>query len=400
MSSPKIPGGSEPASGEHGSPNIMVVMGTRPEGIKLAPVVLALQERRDRCRVETVVTGQHRQMLDQVLRVFGITPVADLDLMRPGQTPAEVTARTLVRLVPVLQDMKPDVLLVQGDTTTSFAAALAAFYQRIPVGHVEAGLRTFDKYAPFPEEINRRLTSCLVDWHFAPTEWSRQNLLQENVPPSSVFVTGNTVIDALLRTVDKGYQLQDARVRELLERYRVVLVTAHRRESFGEPLREICRSLLEIVQHHPDVAVIYPVHLNPEVQKPVRELLGDSDRIYLCAPMDYVPFVQLMDRCYLILTDSGGIQEEGPSLGKPVLVMREKTERPEGIEAGTVKLVGTARARIVAEASRLLTDAKAYAAMANVRNPYGDGKAAGRVVDILLECLGRTRQAVGGAVRG
>ena len=371
---------------------VLSVFGTRPEAIKMAPVVHALDAAPD-IDSRVCVTAQHRDMLDQVLDIFEIVPHHDLDLMQPGQTLHDLTARVLSQLRPVLEAERPDVVLVHGDTTTSFAAALASFYAHIPVGHVEAGLRTGDLSAPFPEEANRVLADRLTTYHFAPTPRARDILLAEGLPPAGIFVTGNTVIDALLWVRDRlPPRLSDAERAEYGPAVSalvadsdapVVLVTGHRRESFGQGFEDICAGLKQIAQAHPEVHVVYPVHLNPRVQEPVHRILGDVANVHLIPPLSYRPFVRLMDRCRIILTDSGGIQEEAPSLGKPVLVMREVTERPEGVEAGTVRLVGTQVARIVAEAERLLTDADAYEAMHRAHNPYGDGLAAQRILEAL-----------------
>lgn len=361
----------------------------------MAPVVQAL-EAADGFESRICVTAQHRDMLDQVLEIFQITPHHDLDLMQPGQTLHDLTARVLTHLRPVLEEERPDVVLVHGDTTTSFAAALAAFYSRIPVGHVEAGLRTGDLSAPFPEEANRVLADRLTTYHFAPTPRSRDRLLEEGLPPERITVTGNTVIDALLWVRDNLSAQPTAAERQaygsvaaLMDNdARIVLVTGHRRESFGQGFEDICTGLRTIATRHPDTHIVYPVHLNPRVQEPVHRLLSGLDNVHLIGPLSYRPFVRLMDRCHLILTDSGGIQEEAPSLGKPVLVMREVTERPEGVASGTVRLVGTDRDRIVAETDRLLTDDAAYDEMHRAHNPYGDGKASARIVDALRS--GRT----------
>ncbi|MBL8056559.1 MAG: UDP-N-acetylglucosamine 2-epimerase (non-hydrolyzing) [Anaerolineales bacterium] len=365
---------------------VMPIFGTRPEAIKLAPVIKELERRPDEFELVITVTAQHRQMLDQVLRLFDITPDHDLDVMRPEQTVFEVTSRVLLGLEPVLRREQPDVVLVQGDTTTVMAAALAAYYLKIPVAHVEAGLRSFDKFQPFPEEINRRLVSHIGDWHFPPTEGARQNLLREGLPDARIVVTGNTVIDALLATVRADYRFEHPVLSQLdFAGRRVILATTHRRENWGGPLREICHAIRAIVEGHADVDVIYAVHLNPQVQRVVRAELGDMPRVHLLEPLDYEPFVQLMSRCHLILTDSGGIQEEAPSLGKPVLVLRNVTERPEGAEAGTLKLVGTERDVIVREAERLLSDPAEYRRMAGASNPYGDGQASRRIADVLTQ---------------
>jgi len=362
---------------------LLVVVGTRPEAIKLCPVFLELQ-RRSEFAVQLCATAQHRELLDQVLDVFGVAPDWDLDLMRPGQTLAETTARVIAGLEAVLQDARPDMVLVQGDTTTTLCGALAAFYHRIPVGHVEAGLRTWDPQQPFPEEMNRVLTSRLATLHFAATRWAAENLLREGVPEARIAVTGNPGIDAVLWVRDRLEQgLLPSRPWPQLDGSRkLILVTAHRRESFGEGFRRICAALAELAARD-DVEIVYPVHPNPNVQVPVRQLLAGIPNIHLIEPLEYVPFVDLMRRAWLVLTDSGGIQEEGPSLGKPILVLREKTERPEGVEAGSVKLVGTQTRRIVEEAVRLLEDRQEYERMARVHNPYGDGHASRRIADAI-----------------
>ncbi len=362
---------------------LLVVVGTRPEAIKLCPVFLELQ-RRSEFAVQLCATAQHRELLDQVLDVFGVAPDWDLDLMRPGQTLAETTARVIAGLEAVLQDARPDMVLVQGDTTTTLCGALAAFYHRIPVGHVEAGLRTWDPQQPFPEEMNRVLTSRLATLHFAATRWAAENLLREGVPEARIAVTGNPGIDAVLWVRDRLEQgLLPSRPWPQLDGSRkLILVTAHRRESFGEGFRRICAALAELAARD-DVEIVYPVHPNPNVQAPVRQLLARIPNIHLIEPLEYVPFVDLMRRAWLVLTDSGGIQEEGPSLGKPILVLRENTERPEGVEAGSVKLVGTQTRRIVEEAVRLLEDRQEYERMARVHNPYGDGHASRRIADAI-----------------
>ena len=364
---------------------IVVIVGTRPEAIKMAPVYLALRDD-PRTDVVLIATAQHRQMLDQVLSVFSIAPDIDLDLMRHGQTPADVTTAVLAGVQEVLAEMKPDAVLVHGDTTTCMASALAAFYERIPVGHVEAGLRTYDFQAPWPEEMNRRLVDPICRWCFAPTDGAGENLRCERIPEENIFVTGNTVIDALLMAremIHKRTPEVPGLSAQALEGKRLILVTGHRRESFGKPFEEFCLALRDIAHSHEDVSVVYPVHLNPKVQGPVREILGAEKRIHLIEPIEYLPFVYLMDRSYLIVTDSGGVQEEAPSFGKPVLVTRAVTERPEAIQAGLAKLVGTDRQTIVAEASRLLSDSTAYATMTSSENPYGDDKASGRILEIL-----------------
>ncbi|MBX4755755.1 MULTISPECIES: non-hydrolyzing UDP-N-acetylglucosamine 2-epimerase [Klebsiella] len=367
---------------------VLTVFGTRPEAIKMAPLVHALAKD-PHFEAKVCVTAQHREMLDQVLKLFSIVPEYDLNIMQPGQGLTEITCRILEGLKPVLESFKPDVVLVHGDTTTTMAASLAAFYQRIPVGHVEAGLRTGDLSSPWPEEGNRTLTGHLATYHFAPTETSRQNLLRENIADNRIAVTGNTVIDALFWVRDRV--LSDETLRnELTQRYpflangkKMILVTGHRRESFGRGFEQICHALAEIAANNPDVQIVYPVHLNPNVSEPVKRILGHVENVMLIEPQDYLPFVWLMNRAWLILTDSGGIQEEAPSLGKPVLVMRDMTERPEAVSAGTVCLVGTDSQRIVNEVTRLLQDESAYQAMSRAHNPYGDGQACHRILSAL-----------------
>lgn len=367
---------------------ILTVMGTRPEAIKMAPLIRALAA--DRRFVSGIcVTGQHRQMLDQVLDLFELVPDFDLDIMKPRQNLTDITAAILIGIGKVFSQFHPDVVLVHGDTTTTLATTLAAYYHRIPVGHVEAGLRTGNLYSPWPEEANRKLTGALARLHFAPTEMARDNLLRENADPDGIHITGNTVVDALLHVtakLDADPSLQ-ARFRGqfdfLDEGRKLILVTGHRRESFGGGFERICQALYETVVAFPEVEVLYPVHLNPNVREPVNRLLGGIERIHLIEPVEYLPFVWLMSRSHLILTDSGGIQEEAPSLGKPVLVMRETTERPEAVRAGTVKLVGTDVARIVGEIGALLRDPEAYRSMSVAHNPYGDGKACARIADAL-----------------
>ena len=367
---------------EHKKKRILTVIGTRPEAIKMAPVVLELR-RHEWAEVRVLATAQHRQMLDQVLATFGIVPDIDLDMMRPNQSLPELTARLLSTLDGVLASEQPDVVLVQGDTTTVMTVALAAFYRRIPVGHVEAGLRTGDLNNPFPEEMNRVVAGRLAKWHFAPTAASRGNLLRESFDDDSIHVTGNTVIDALLQVAEREIPLPF----ELPEGRRLVLVTAHRRENFGAPFREVCTAIRELADGHEDIHVVYPVHPNPNIAGPAHELLSGHPRISLIDPLDYLPFVGAMRRAHLILTDSGGVQEEAPALGKPVLVMRYETERPEAVEAGVVKLVGPDRGAILREAGRLLDDAAAHAAMAKGVSPYGDGQAAARIAAILKRDL-------------
>lgn len=360
---------------------ILLVFGTRPEAIKMAPLVRMLSERD--CEVVTCVTAQHREMLDQVLDWFGIVPDHDLDLMQPNQTLAGITARALQGVSEVVEQVEPDVLLVQGDTTTAMTAAMAGFYHRVAVGHVEAGLRTGDIYNPFPEEVNRRLVGVMTRFHFAPTTTARDALLAENVNPNSIHVTGNTVLDALQWTVAQPHTLDlDLPLDRPDER--LILVTAHRRESFGPEFEAICHALRRIARQNPDVRLVYPVHLNPNVQEPVYRILEDVERVHLIDPLPYPDFAHLMNRAALVITDSGGLQEEAPALGKPVLVMRRTTERPEAVEAGTARLVGTDTDAIVAAAEELLHDPAAYAAMANAISPFGDGRAAEYIADILL----------------
>ncbi|MGZ0803835.1 non-hydrolyzing UDP-N-acetylglucosamine 2-epimerase [Kluyvera ascorbata] len=367
---------------------VLTVFGTRPEAIKMAPLVHALAKD-PHFEAKVCVTAQHREMLDQVLNLFSIVPDYDLNIMSPGQGLTEITCRILQGLKPVLESFKPDVVLVHGDTTTTAAASLAAFYQRIPVGHVEAGLRTGDLYSPWPEEANRTLTGHLAMYHFAPTENSRQNLLRENLSDKRIFVTGNTVIDALFWVRDRVMN-DEALNTDLSLRFpflntgkKMILVTGHRRESFGQGFEKICHALAEIAASNPDVQIVYPVHLNPNVSEPVNRILGHVDNVMLIEPQEYLPFVWLMNHAWLILTDSGGIQEEAPSLGKPVLVMRETTERPEAIDAGTVRLVGTDSQRIVNEVTRLLRDEEEYQRMSRAHNPYGDGRACERILSAL-----------------
>jgi UDP-N-acetylglucosamine 2-epimerase (non-hydrolysing) len=362
------------------------IVGTRPDALKMAPVILELARRPQQVRQVVISTGQHREMLQQVLDVFGIVPDHSLDVMLPGQSLAQITCRVLERLDPLLAELKPDVLLAQGDTSTTFVASLAAFYQKVPVGHVEAGLRTDNRYDPFPEEINRRLTAALADLHFAPTEQAAANLRAEGLPENRIFTVGNTVIDALLEVAGRNLALEDPELERLTAGpERVILVTAHRRENLGAPLHRICAAVQTLVRAFPDTQVIFQMHKNPEVRNTIRAALGDEPRVALIEPQEYLPWVSLMRRATLILTDSGGIQEEAPALGKPVLVMRETTERPEGVTAGTSRLVGTDPATIVAEASRLLENPQAYESMARAVNPYGDGHSAARICAILME---------------
>lgn len=362
---------------------VMTVFGTRPEAIKMAPLVKALQAAPDMEAIVTV-TGQHREMLDQVMDLFSITPDYDLNIMSQGQTLYDVTTKSLMGLKEVLETAKPDIVLVHGDTTTTFAGALASFYQEIPVGHVEAGLRTGNIYSPFPEEANRKLTGAIATYHFAPTASSEANLLAENVKKDHLYVTGNTVIDALATTVKEDYQFADRALNQLdYDKHRIVLVTTHRRENLGEPMRHVYQAIRQLIENFDDIQVVFPMHKNPKVRAVVQEELGGVDRVILIDPLDYEPFANLMARSYLILTDSGGIQEEAPALGKAVLVLRDTTERPEAVEAGTVKLVGTDKEVVYEEAHRLLSDRAAYDAMSNAVNPYGDGKACERIVEAL-----------------
>lgn len=367
---------------------ILTVFGTRPEAIKMAPLVRALAID-ERFEAKVCVTAQHREMLDQVLSLFEIIPDYDLDLMKVGQTLNDITSSILLELKPVLQQFKPDIVLVHGDTATTFAASLAAYYEQISVGHVEAGLRTDNIYSPWPEEGNRKLTGVLTKYHFAPTETSKANLLQENYAEDSIFVTGNTVIDALLMVkakIENNPKLNSLLASQfpfLDDNKKIILVTGHRRESFGGGFERICEALAIIAKENPDVQIIYPMHLNPNVRKPVNRILGDVSNVILIEPQEYLPFIYLMMRSYIILTDSGGIQEEAPSLGKPVLVMRETTERPEAVSAGTVKLVGTEVDKIVNNVNILLQDRNAYQNMSFSHNPYGDGNASKNIIDVL-----------------
>lgn len=364
---------------------VMTVFGTRPEAIKMAPIVLELQKHPDKITPVVAVTAQHREMLDQVLNLFNITPDHDLDIMAQGQTLFDITTKAMKGLDQVLTDEKPDIVLVHGDTTTTFAGALAAYYHQIPVGHVEAGLRTHNKYSPFPEEMNRRLTGCISDLNFAPTETSEANLLAESVPAESIFVTGNTVIDALHHTVRDDFAFEDEMLRNIdFTNKRVILVTTHRRENLGEPMRHVYKALRQLTEEFDDVEIVFPVHKNPKVREVVREELGGLSKVHLIDPLDYEPFANLMSRAHLILTDSGGVQEEAPALGKPVLVLRDTTERPEAVAAGTVKLIGTDRERVYQEAKMLLTDKEEYGRMAESVNPYGDGKASERIIQAIL----------------
>lgn len=364
---------------------VMTVFGTRPEAIKMAPIVLELQKHPDTIVPVVAVTAQHREMLDQVLNLFHIKPDHDLNIMAAGQTLFDITTRAMMGLDKVLTEEKPDIVLVHGDTTTTFAGALAAYYHQTAVGHVEAGLRTHNKYSPFPEEMNRRLTGCIADLNFAPTSTSEANLLAENVPPESIFVTGNTVIDALHHTVRDDFDFQEESLKDVdFQNKRIILVTTHRRENLGEPMRHVYKALKQLTEEFDDVEVVFPVHKNPKVREVVNEELGGLEKVHLIDPLDYEPFANLMHRAYLILTDSGGVQEEAPALGKPVLVLRDTTERPEAVDAGTVKLIGTDRERVYEEAKQLLTDKAEYSRMAESVNPYGDGQAARRIIQAIL----------------
>lgn len=369
---------------------VMSVFGTRPEAVKMAPVVQAVQNHPD---LESVVavTAQHREMLDQVLEVFAIEPDYDLNIMQAGQSLTQITTRAMNGLEEVFIQAKPDIVLVHGDTTTSFAGALAAFYQQIPLGHVEAGLRTFNKYEPFPEEMNRCLTGRLADLHFSPTQNAKRNLLAEKIEAKNIFVTGNTVIDALQTTIKDQYRFEYDLLNHLDYSKKIITMTAHRRENLGQPLEEICRAIKEIVENNPDVEVVYAVHLNPKVQETAKAILGDLHQVHLIPPLALQDMHNLMNRSYLVLTDSGGLQEEVPSMGKPVLVLRNVTERPEGVEAGTLKLVGTDLPVIVGETEKLLHDQVAYEQMANAINPYGDGRAAQRIAQHIADYFNNKR---------
>ncbi len=377
---------------------ILIVFGTRPEAIKMAPLVKAFEKYTDTFKTKVCVTAQHREMLDQVLDLFEITPDYDLDIMKPGQDLYDVTSNVLLGMKTVLTDFKPDVVFVHGDTSTTFAAALAAFYQQIRVAHVEAGLRTGDVYSPWPEEANRQLTTQITAYHFAPTTTSKENLLKENVFEKSIEVTGNTVIDALFLALDKIHNSKELEAEiissintllplnyQLPQEHKMILVTGHRRENHGQGFINICTALKEIALRNPHVDIVYPVHLNPNVQKPVKELLSNIPNVHLIEPLQYEQFIYMMDKSYFIITDSGGVQEEAPSLGKPVLVMRDTTERPEALDAGTVKLVGTNTQLIINEAQKLLDDTQAYDKMSKASNPYGDGHACEKIIDYLRE---------------
>ncbi len=364
---------------------VMTIFGTRPEAIKMAPVILELQKFPAEVEVTVAVTAQHREMLDQVLNLFQIRPDYDLNIMSAGQTLFDITSRALLGLNKILEEVKPNIVLVHGDTTTTFAGALAAYYHQIAVGHVEAGLRTGNKFSPYPEEMNRKLTAALTDLNFAPTNTAKENLLREGIDAEKIFVTGNTVIDALYKTVRRDFKFSDELLNAIdYDGKRIILVTTHRRENWGEPLRQIYRALKKLLAEFPDVEIIFPVHKNPIVREVVDEELGNLQRVHLIDPLDYEPFANLMNRVKLILTDSGGVQEEAPALGKPVLVLRDTTERPEAVDAGTVKLVGTNFDNVYQNAKILLTDADEYKKMSESHNPYGDGMAAQRIVQAIL----------------
>lgn len=371
---------------------VIVVFGTRPEAIKLAPIIKEFEKHPDEIQLKVCVTAQHRQMLDSVLKIFDIKPDYDLNIMRDKQTLFDITNNVLTKIKEIYFKEQPDIVFVQGDTTTTFASALAAYYLQIKVAHIEAGLRTYNKYAPFPEEINRRMVSAIADLHFAPTEQSKLNLLKENVNERDIFVTGNTVIDALFMILEKikGKHISIEGIESSeLENKRLILVTGHRRENFGEGFENICNALKELAESFDDIIIIYPVHLNPNVRGPVNRILGNVRNVKLIEPIGYLSFVYLMKKAYVIITDSGGIQEEAPSLSKPVLVMREITERPEAVEAGTVKVVGTQKESIVNSTRQLLLDANEYKKMSSTMNPYGDGKSAQRTYEILIERFGK-----------
>lgn len=367
---------------------VMTVFGTRPEAIKMAPLVLELQKQSQRFEAITTVSAQHREMLDQVLDIFHIKPDYDLNIMHARQTLTDITSNVLINLDKILKEAKPDIVLVHGDTTTTFAASVAAFYNQIPIGHVEAGLRTWEKYSPYPEEMNRQMTDAMTDLYFAPTTQSKANLLKENHKEDNIYITGNTAIDALKQTVDKGYH------HDILDKVspdnKLILLTMHRRENQGGPMRRVFKVIREVVESREDVEVIYPVHLSPAVQEAAKEILGNTERIHLISPLDVVDFHNLAARSYFIMTDSGGVQEEAPSLGKPVLVLRDTTERPEGVEAGTLKLVGTESEKVKQEMEELLDNAAEYQRMSQAKNPYGDGKSSERILDAIAYYFGVT----------
>lgn len=362
---------------------VMTIFGTRPEAIKMAPIILRMNQNLDKFTPVTVVSAQHREMLDQVLEVFHITPDYDLNVMKQNQTLSDITTKVITELDAVIEKESPDIILVHGDTTTTFAASVSAFYHKVSVGHVEAGLRTYDKFSPYPEEMNRQLTDVLADLYFAPTELSKHNLLQENHPESGIYVTGNTAIDALKQTVSDDYS--HAVLNEVNPDSRMILMTMHRRENQGEPMRQAFKAIKQVIDNNPDVEVVYPVHLSPAVQAAAKEVFGNDNRIHLIKPLDVLDFHNMAAKAYFIMTDSGGIQEEAPSLGKPVLVLRNTTERPEGIDAGTLKLVGTDPEKITEWMNRLLTDENAYQEMSEAKNPYGDGHASERILKAITE---------------
>ena len=368
---------------------VMTVFGTRPEAIKMAPLIKEL-EKRDGIQSIVAVTAQHRQMLDQVLELFDIKPDYDLNIMKPKQTLAQITTRALVGLEEVINEAKPDIVLVHGDTTTTFAGALAAFYCHTMIGHVEAGLRTYDKYSPWPEEMNRRLTGQMTDLHFSPTVSNKNNLLRENVSADKIYITGNTVIDALKTTVRADYKFRDDTLNDVFSSGgRVILMTAHRRENLGEPLENICSAVRDVVLAHDDVHLVYPMHMNPVVRNTATSILGGLDRVHLIEPLDVEDMHNAMERCYMVMTDSGGLQEEAPSLGKPVIVLRNETERPEAVEAGTVIMGGVHKADIEEKANMLLNDSRVYDKIAHTANPYGDGNASARIADAILYAFGK-----------
>ncbi|MBU5590313.1 UDP-N-acetylglucosamine 2-epimerase (non-hydrolyzing) [Clostridium sp. MSJ-4] len=373
---------------------VMTIFGTRPEAVKMAPLVKEL-ERREEIESLVCVTAQHREMLDQVLDLFEITPHYDLNIMQSKQTLTGITNRVLEGLEDIFEEVKPDIILVHGDTTTTFAGALAAFYKKIKVGHVEAGLRTFDKFFPYPEEMNRKLTGGLADLHFAPTNGSKDNLLREGVKEENIYITGNTVIDAMNFTVDKDYIFESEELNGIDYNKKVIMVTAHRRENWGKGIENICLALRQIVESHEDVEIVYLVHLNPIVKNVVDKYLSNLDRIHLLPPLDTKETHNLMNKCYMVMTDSGGLQEEAPHLGKPVLVLRNVTERPEAIEAGTVRLIGTEEEDILKEANRLILEEEYYSSMSKAINPYGDGKASYRIVNSILHYFGFTKEKLG-----
>ena len=368
---------------------VMSIFGTRPEAIKMAPLVKELESRKE---IESVVcvTAQHREMLDQVLETFDIKPNYDLDIMKQGQTLSDITSKVLTGLEKIIKETKPDIVLVHGDTTTTFAGALAAFYNQVAIGHVEAGLRTYDKYSPFPEEMNRQMVDCMTDMYFAPTKLSKDNLLKQNIDENKIYITGNTAIDAMSKTVDKNYKHKE--LNWIKDNERMILLTAHRRENLGEPMRNIFRAIKRITDEFEDVKVIYPIHKNPKVREIAKEIFGNTNKIKLIEPLEVFDFHNFQNKSYMIMTDSGGIQEEAPSLGKPVLVLRDTTERPEGINAGTLKLVGTDEETIYKEAKKLLTNKEEYDKMSHASNPYGDGTASKKIVDAIIVKFGGTNE--------